>query len=223
MQTVSVKADHDPGSPRGRLRRTPVVLNGGRRGLLRRGRGRPGPGLRAPEPGGGCRRVGGRHAGSAPGTEAKARPDGGEAQVRVAVDTSVLLDVLGGDPVFGGASREALRRAYDRGPLCACGVVWAEVRAKLRSRGGGSSRRWTSSASSTWRRAAPRPRSRKPLAPVSPEPRTDSARGATAGPGRDRRVVAEFLRGGSRPVAGRRPPGARSGVLSELLQGPAPG
>ena len=51
--------------------------------------------------------------------------------MRVAVDSSVLLDVLGGDPVFGSGSREALRRAYDRGPLCACEVVWAEVRASF--------------------------------------------------------------------------------------------
>ena len=51
--------------------------------------------------------------------------------MRVAVDSSVLLDVLGGDPVFGAGSREALRRAYDRGPLCACEVVWAEVRASF--------------------------------------------------------------------------------------------
>jgi predicted nucleic acid-binding protein len=49
--------------------------------------------------------------------------------VRVAVDTSVLLDVLTGDRTFGLASRESLRRAYDSGNLVACDVVWAEVRA----------------------------------------------------------------------------------------------
>jgi predicted nucleic acid-binding protein len=47
--------------------------------------------------------------------------------VRTAVDSSVLLDVLGADPRFGAASREALRRAHDAGPLVACDVVWAEV------------------------------------------------------------------------------------------------
>jgi predicted nucleic acid-binding protein len=51
--------------------------------------------------------------------------------VKTAVDSSVLLDVLLGDPVFGGPSREALRAAYDRGALVACDVVWAEVRAQF--------------------------------------------------------------------------------------------
>jgi predicted nucleic acid-binding protein len=49
--------------------------------------------------------------------------------VRIAVDSSVLLDVLTADPNFGLASREALRRAYDSGALIACDVVWGEVRA----------------------------------------------------------------------------------------------
>ena len=49
--------------------------------------------------------------------------------MRTAVDSSVLLDVLAGDPDFGLASREALRRAYDAGALIACDVVWGEVRA----------------------------------------------------------------------------------------------
>jgi len=49
--------------------------------------------------------------------------------VRIAVDSSVILDVLTGDPTFGEASREALRRAYDRGVLVACDIVWGEVRA----------------------------------------------------------------------------------------------
>jgi hypothetical protein len=46
-----------------------------------------------------------------------------------AVDSSVRLDVFGGDSRFGPASREALRAAYDIGALVACDVVWAEVRA----------------------------------------------------------------------------------------------
>lgn len=49
--------------------------------------------------------------------------------MRTAVDSSVLLDVLGADPEFGTGSRAALRVAYDSGALCACDVVWAEVRA----------------------------------------------------------------------------------------------
>jgi len=51
--------------------------------------------------------------------------------VRTAVDTSVLLDVLGADPEFGVASREALRTAYSAGALVACSIVWAEVRASF--------------------------------------------------------------------------------------------
>lgn len=53
--------------------------------------------------------------------------------MRTAVDSSVLLDVLGADPGFGAASREALRFAYDSGALIACDVVWAGVRAHYAS------------------------------------------------------------------------------------------
>ncbi len=49
--------------------------------------------------------------------------------MRIAVDSSVILDVLTGDPIFGSTSREALRRAYDAATLTACDVVWGEVRA----------------------------------------------------------------------------------------------
>jgi len=49
--------------------------------------------------------------------------------MKTAVDSSVLLDVLGADPVFGERSREALKVAYGAGALLACDVVWAEVRA----------------------------------------------------------------------------------------------
>lgn len=49
--------------------------------------------------------------------------------MKTAVDSPVLLDVLGADPRFGEVSREALRAAYDSGALVACEVVRAEVRA----------------------------------------------------------------------------------------------
>lgn len=49
--------------------------------------------------------------------------------MKTAVDSSVLLDVLGADPRFGEGSREALRAAYNTGALVACEIVWAEVRA----------------------------------------------------------------------------------------------
>lgn len=53
--------------------------------------------------------------------------------MKTAVDSSVLLDVLGADPRFGAASREAMRAAFDGGALVACEIVWAEVRAHFPS------------------------------------------------------------------------------------------
>lgn len=50
-----------------------------------------------------------------------------------AVDSSVLLDVFGGDPEFGPASLDALGRALQDGGLCACDVVWGEVTAFFKS------------------------------------------------------------------------------------------
>lgn len=44
-----------------------------------------------------------------------------------AVDTNVLIDVLGADPKFATASAEALRRCLSEGALVACEVVWAET------------------------------------------------------------------------------------------------
>ena len=44
-----------------------------------------------------------------------------------AVDTNVLLDVLGADPTFGRDSALTLRRCLREGRLIACDVVWAET------------------------------------------------------------------------------------------------
>ena len=44
-----------------------------------------------------------------------------------AVDTSVLIDVLGADPVFGLPSANALRQCAMEGRIVASEVVWAEV------------------------------------------------------------------------------------------------
>jgi predicted nucleic acid-binding protein len=49
--------------------------------------------------------------------------------VITAVDTNVLLDVLGGDRTFGPASLAALRAASLDGALIASEVVWAETAA----------------------------------------------------------------------------------------------
>lgn len=50
-----------------------------------------------------------------------------------AADSNVLLDVLGGDPVFGPASANSIRAALQAGRLVACEVVWAEVAASFAS------------------------------------------------------------------------------------------
>ncbi|HET6282398.1 MAG TPA: type II toxin-antitoxin system VapC family toxin [Polyangia bacterium] len=49
--------------------------------------------------------------------------------MKTAVDTAVLLDILGADPSFGERSRVALKTAYSAGALLAGEIVWAEVRA----------------------------------------------------------------------------------------------
>ena len=45
--------------------------------------------------------------------------------MRSAVDSSVLLDLLPPDPVFGPGSAAALRNAIDSGAVVACDIVWA--------------------------------------------------------------------------------------------------
>jgi predicted nucleic acid-binding protein len=47
--------------------------------------------------------------------------------VITAVDTNILIDILEPDPVFGQASKQALRRCLREGSIIACEVVWAEV------------------------------------------------------------------------------------------------
>jgi len=44
-----------------------------------------------------------------------------------AVDSNVLLDVVGADLTFGPPSANALRTTLREGQLLACDVVWAEV------------------------------------------------------------------------------------------------
>ncbi len=46
-----------------------------------------------------------------------------------AVDTSVLLDIYFDEPAFRALSLAALRACLATGPVVACDVVWAEVRA----------------------------------------------------------------------------------------------
>ena len=52
-----------------------------------------------------------------------------------AVDSNILLDILGADPTFGPASANALRTATQDGRLVACEVVWAEVAGSFTSPG----------------------------------------------------------------------------------------
>lgn len=44
-----------------------------------------------------------------------------------AVDSSIIIDILVADPVFGEPSRRALALAQHGGSTIACEVVWAEV------------------------------------------------------------------------------------------------
>ena len=46
-----------------------------------------------------------------------------------AVDSSVLFDLLTGDPAYGPRSRRALELCVMQGQVLACEVVWAEVAA----------------------------------------------------------------------------------------------
>jgi predicted nucleic acid-binding protein len=47
--------------------------------------------------------------------------------VITAVDTNILIDILEPDPIFGPASRDALKKCLQEGSLVACDIVWAEV------------------------------------------------------------------------------------------------
>jgi predicted nucleic acid-binding protein len=49
--------------------------------------------------------------------------------VITAIDTSVLLDIFFDEPAFRPLSLAALRACHAAGPVVACDVVWAEVRA----------------------------------------------------------------------------------------------
>jgi len=44
-----------------------------------------------------------------------------------AVDTSILIDILEPDPVYGPTSKDSLKRCLREGSILACEVVWAEV------------------------------------------------------------------------------------------------
>ena len=45
----------------------------------------------------------------------------------IAIDSSVLIDFIGNDPIAADAADLALRRALAGGPVVACDVVLAEV------------------------------------------------------------------------------------------------
>ena len=44
-----------------------------------------------------------------------------------AVDTNILIDVLGADPKFGRASTNALKQSIQNGSIHACEIVWIET------------------------------------------------------------------------------------------------
>jgi hypothetical protein len=45
----------------------------------------------------------------------------------IAIDSNILIDFIGNDPVAADAADQALRRALANGPVVACDVVLAEV------------------------------------------------------------------------------------------------
>lgn len=47
--------------------------------------------------------------------------------ITTAVDTNILLDIVGTNETTSRASRELLRIAYDRGPVIDCDIVYAEL------------------------------------------------------------------------------------------------
>ncbi len=49
----------------------------------------------------------------------------------IALDSSVLIDVLTGDPVYGDASAAKLESAMERDDIVVCDVVLAEVAARV--------------------------------------------------------------------------------------------
>jgi predicted nucleic acid-binding protein len=55
--------------------------------------------------------------------------------VITAIDSNVIIDVLGADPTFGPRSRAAVHRSRTEGALVACDVVWAEVLAAFPNEG----------------------------------------------------------------------------------------
>lgn len=52
-----------------------------------------------------------------------------------AIDTNVLIDLFGADPIHGDHSKEAIRSCINQGSLVACEGVWAEVSAVFPSEG----------------------------------------------------------------------------------------
>jgi predicted nucleic acid-binding protein len=47
--------------------------------------------------------------------------------VITAVDSNILIDILGPDPRFGAMSRDWLKHCVREGAIIACDVVWTEV------------------------------------------------------------------------------------------------
>lgn len=44
-----------------------------------------------------------------------------------AIDTNVLIDIFGADPIFGTLSAATMRRCLQEGTVCACEITWVEV------------------------------------------------------------------------------------------------
>lgn len=46
-----------------------------------------------------------------------------------AIDTNILIDIFGADPIHGMLSEKYLRQCIQEGSICACDIVWTEVAA----------------------------------------------------------------------------------------------
>lgn len=51
-----------------------------------------------------------------------------------AVDTNIILDVVGDDPAFADSSEHLLTQAYDTGSLVMCSLVYAELAPQFETR-----------------------------------------------------------------------------------------
>ena len=142
-----------------------------------------------------------------------ARRAAGSAAV-IAVDSSVLIDLLGDDAARRRRAEACLRQALARGPVVVCDVVVAEVVAGLGY--GAELRRRRSRRPAS---ASRRPSSARRCAPARCSGATSSAE--ADGRAAAQRAVPDFLIGAHALLQCSAPDHPRRRILPRLLQGPA--